>query len=66
LKTDGIWETTNSEGYQLAKERFRDVVQANASDSAAEILTDVINEIERFACKSKKSDGITLVNIKIA
>ena len=65
IGTDGIWETTNIQGQQFGKERFKNVIQANASENAVEILTRVINEVDDFAGQSEKSDDVTLVIIKV-
>jgi len=65
IGTDGIWETTNIQGQQFGKERFKNVIQANASESAVEILTRVINEVDDFTGQSEKSDDVTLVIIKV-
>jgi sigma-B regulation protein RsbU (phosphoserine phosphatase) len=65
IGTDGIWETTNKQGQQFGKERFKNVIQANASENAVEILTRVINEVDDFAGQSEKSDDVTLVIIKV-
>jgi sigma-B regulation protein RsbU (phosphoserine phosphatase) len=65
IGTDGIWETTNTEGQQFGKGRFKDVIQTHAAESAAEILTEVINAVDGFAGNSEKSDDVTLVIIKI-
>jgi sigma-B regulation protein RsbU (phosphoserine phosphatase) len=65
IGTDGIWETTNAEGHQLGKDRFKAVLQAHSSESAAEIVTGVINETEGFAGNCEKSDDVTLVIIKV-
>jgi sigma-B regulation protein RsbU (phosphoserine phosphatase) len=65
IGTDGIWETTNIQGQQFGKERFKNVIQANASESTVEILTRVINEVDDFAGQSEKSDDVTLVIIKV-
>ena len=65
IGTDGIWETTNIQGQQFGKERFKNVIQANASESAVEILTEVIHEVDNFAGNSEKSDDVTLVIIKV-
>jgi len=66
IGTDGIWETTNPDGRQFGKDRFKAVLQAHSSESAAEILTSVFNEVDGFAGNSEKSDDVTLVIIKIA
>jgi len=65
IGTDGIWETTNTGGQQFGKARFKDVIQTHASESAAEILTRVINAVDGFAGNSEKSDDVTLVIIKV-
>jgi sigma-B regulation protein RsbU (phosphoserine phosphatase) len=65
IGTDGIWETTNIQGQQFGKERFKDVIQANASESALEILTRVINAVDGFAGQNEKADDVTLVIIKV-
>ena len=65
IGTDGIWEATNAEGHQFGKARFEAVLRANASESAANILTSVINAVEGFAGQSEKSDDITLVIVKV-
>jgi serine phosphatase RsbU (regulator of sigma subunit) len=65
IGTDGIWETTNPGGHQFGKERFKSVLQAHSSESAAEIVTGVINEVNGFAAKSEKSDDVTLVVIEV-
>jgi len=44
---------------------LREIIQANASESAVEILTKVINEVDGFAGNSEKSDDVTLVIIKV-
>jgi len=66
IGTDGIWETTNPDGRQFGKDRFKAVLQAHSSESAAEILTSVFNEVDCFAGNNEKSDDVTLVIIKIA
>jgi len=66
IGTDGIWETTNPDGHQFGKDRFKAVIQAHSSESAAAILTCVINEVDGFAGKKEKSDDVTLVIIKVA
>jgi len=65
IGTDGIWETTNANGDQFGKARFEAVIQAHSSESAAEILSGVINEVESFAGMCEKSDDVTLVIIKV-
>lgn len=65
IGTDGIWETTNPDGHLFGKDRFKAVLQAHSSESAAEIMTGVINEVDAFAAKNEKLDDVTLVIIKV-
>jgi len=65
IGTDGIWETTNANSHQFSKDRFKAVIQANASESAAKIMASVIDAVEGFAGKCEKSDDVTLVIIKV-
>jgi sigma-B regulation protein RsbU (phosphoserine phosphatase) len=65
IGTDGIWETTNIQGQQFGKERFKDVIQAHSSESAVETLTRVINAVDGFAGQNEKADDVTLVIIKV-
>ena len=65
IGTDGIWETTNPDGRQFGKDRFRAIIQSHSSESAGAILTCVINEVDVFAGNSEKSDDVTLVIIKV-
>ena len=65
IGTDGIWETTNTEGQQFGKARFEAVIKTNASKSAANILAGVINAVESFAGQCEKSDDVTLVIVKV-
>ena len=65
IGTDGIWETTNTEGQQFGKARFEAVIKTNASKSAANILAGVINAVESFVGQCEKSDDVTLVIVKV-
>jgi sigma-B regulation protein RsbU (phosphoserine phosphatase) len=65
IGTDGIWESQNTEGQMFGKERFRNVIRANASKTAEEILQAVINEIDKFCHPLDNEDDVTLVVIKV-
>ena len=65
IGTDGIWETTNPDGRQFGKERFKSAIQNSSHKSAAEIVTEVFSELKSFACGSSQPDDVTLVIIKI-
>jgi sigma-B regulation protein RsbU (phosphoserine phosphatase) len=65
IGTDGIWESQNTEGQMFGKERFRNVIRANASKTAKEILQAVFHEIEEFCHPLEYEDDVTLVVIKV-
>jgi len=65
IGTDGIWESQNTEGKMFGKERFRNVIRANATKTAKEILQAVINEIDKFCHPLENEDDVTLVVIKV-
>ena len=64
--TDGIWEGCDSNGEMFGKQRFKDVVRRNATDSAESILNTVFQELDHFTQGMKPEDDITLVVVKIA
>ncbi len=63
--TDGIWEGRNKAGEMFGKHRFQEVVRANASASAREILGAVFREQGRFTLGMQPEDDLTLVVVKI-
>lgn len=63
--TDGIWEERSRTGEMFGKERFKDVIRENASNSAETILTTVFQKHADFTKGMKTEDDITLVVIKI-
>jgi serine phosphatase RsbU (regulator of sigma subunit) len=65
IGTDGIWESRNNDSEMFGKDKLREVVRANASESAETILNSVINEVEKFSYPLKNEDDITLLVIKI-
>ena len=65
IGTDGIWESQNTAGQMFGKERFRNVIRANASKTAQEILQAVIAEINAFCHPLENEDDVTLVVIKV-
>ena len=65
IGTDGIWESQNTAGQMFGKERFRNIIRANASKTAKEILQAVINEIDKFCHPLDNEDDVTLVVIKV-
>ena len=65
IGTDGIWESQNTGGQMFGKDRFREVIQANAGKSAREILQTVLDEIYAFCHPRENDDDVTLVIVKV-
>ena len=65
LGTDGIWEACNSDGNMFGKNRFREVIRANAKENAAVILSAVYEELDTFTRGHTPEDDITLVVAKL-
>ena len=65
LGTDGIWETTNSQGEPFGKDRFRNIIKSHSTATAQEILDNVFDEVNRFTEGVPPQDDITLVIIKV-
>ncbi len=65
IGTDGIWETHNPEGEMFGKDRLKDIIRSHAESSAAEIVHNIMSDLEQFRYPLKKEDDVTLVIIKI-
>jgi serine phosphatase RsbU (regulator of sigma subunit) len=65
MGTDGIWETRNSKGRMFGKHPIHELIRDNAAGSAADIVTAVIDALDRFRGRSDPEDDITLVAIKL-
>jgi sigma-B regulation protein RsbU (phosphoserine phosphatase) len=65
LSTDGIWESRNQRREMFGKDRIYDIIRKNSSLSANEILSAILESLERFQNGAKIEDDITLVVIKI-
>ena len=65
IGTDGIWEMHNREGEMFGKDRLKDIIRDHAESSAAEIVQNIMSELEQFRYPLKKEDDVTLVVIKI-
>lgn len=65
IGTDGIWEMHNREGEMFGKDRLRDIIRDHAESSAAEIVQNIMSDLEQFHYPLKKEDDVTLVVIKI-
>jgi sigma-B regulation protein RsbU (phosphoserine phosphatase) len=65
LGTDGIWEARNPRGQMFGKEPIYSIIRQNHAASAAEILTNSFNVLDRFMEGSAPEDDVTMIVIKI-
>jgi sigma-B regulation protein RsbU (phosphoserine phosphatase) len=66
LGTDGIWETANAADVQYGRERFRELVRANATRPAAEICRTIMDDVAAYRGNAPIADDVTLVVIAFA
>lgn len=64
IGTDGIWEARSPEGEMFGKERFKDVLRANAENCANDIMDAVFEAVREFTQGARADDDITLVIVK--
>jgi sigma-B regulation protein RsbU (phosphoserine phosphatase) len=64
LGTDGIWEAMNPAGEMFGKERFKDILRANAHKTAQEVVDAVVAAVMAFVSPGRPEDDLTLVVIK--
>jgi sigma-B regulation protein RsbU (phosphoserine phosphatase) len=65
LGTDGIWESTNSAGEMFGKETLFELIRANATANAQDILDAVVADLTQFQDTRPPEDDITLVVAKL-
>jgi len=65
IGTDGIWEAHNSEGGTFGKESLLEIIRQHALVSAQEIVSAIINAVNRFRKDVIPEDDVTLVAIKV-
>src|SRR5215467_8220733 len=63
--SDGIAETTNSEGQFFGITRLRELIEKHHELSAAELADRILNEVEWFAQSAPLFDDRTLVVMKV-
>ena len=63
--SDGIAETSNSEGQLFGTERLRRLIEQHHQMTAAELADRVMNEVDWFSQSAPLSDDRTLVVIKV-
>lgn len=61
--TDGVVECMNSRDKEYGEDRLMKVMERSASDSSAEFLNDLINDINSFRGKANQFDDITIVTL---
>ena len=64
IGTDGIWETRNPRGEMFGKKPVYDILQKNASLSAEDIITQIIDQLDAYRGSQEPEDDITLMVIK--
>ncbi len=63
--TDGIWELNNEANEMFGKDRVRDIIRADRSTTAKEILASITDSLNRFSGSRQPADDITMVVIKV-
>ncbi|HTT08549.1 MAG TPA: SpoIIE family protein phosphatase [Gammaproteobacteria bacterium] len=63
--TDGVWETRNSADETYGKERIRNLLRAHARESAEEICTALIADLQTFRGAQAQLDDLTVVVLKV-
>ena len=63
--SDGISETTNSEGQFFGTTRLRELIEKHHELSAAELADRILNEVDWFSQSAPLSDDRTLVVMKV-
>ncbi|HJZ63016.1 MAG TPA: GAF domain-containing SpoIIE family protein phosphatase [Candidatus Acidoferrum sp.] len=63
--SDGIAETTNSEGQFFGTERLRKLIESHHEHSATELSDLILSEVDWFAQSAPLSDDRTLVVLKV-
>ncbi len=64
LYTDGVTEAVNKRKQEFEMTRLIATVKKSADKSAAEIMSDVVERVEKFSSGVDQSDDITLMVIK--
>ncbi|MBW2409132.1 MAG: serine/threonine-protein phosphatase [Deltaproteobacteria bacterium] len=65
IGTDGVHETRNADGEMFGMNRLRDIISANAAESAKHIQDKVIQTLCSFQGNAPQEDDITLVVLKL-
>jgi sigma-B regulation protein RsbU (phosphoserine phosphatase) len=65
MGTDGIWETRNQDGMMFGRAALYDTIRNYSTAGAAEIMSEIIDRIDRFRNVPDYEDDVTLVVIKL-
>ncbi len=65
IGTDGVHETRNTDEEMFGMNRLRDIISANAAESAKHIQDSVIQTLRTFQGNAPQEDDITLVVLKL-
>ena len=60
LYTDGITEAANPEGEEFGEERLLNLLRANQASTAADLLTKILTEVQKFS-PGEQGDDLTLI-----
>jgi serine phosphatase RsbU (regulator of sigma subunit) len=63
--TDGLFESTNSQGRQFGLDRALEVVQSNRDKTAREIVEHVFEALENYSGRQAMDDDVTMLVIKL-
>ncbi len=64
LATDGIWETRNPADEQFGKQRLKDIIRQQKSQSAEEICTAIVTTVAAYRSDLPQHDDLTVVVIR--
>ncbi|WP_136799746.1 PP2C family protein-serine/threonine phosphatase [Desulfosediminicola ganghwensis] len=65
LTTDGIYEACNQDNEMFGKERMQNIVRQHSTQTAKNILDQIIQEHNSFTSGVAQADDITIVIVKI-
>ncbi len=64
LYTDGVTEAINAQAQEFGVSRLREVIRANATASASQVLKSILAAVDNFAGEAPPFDDLTLVIVK--
>ena len=64
LYTDGVTEAPNAEGREFTGARLADAVKTLRNRSAAELISGILENVDRFSGRTDYPDDISLIVIK--